>query len=448
MTPKTAVIIHGNPKFVEGKDKTLADAFYAELQRLLEKHGYEVSHDPGKPYTAPKKATIWIGHSRGADRLRFAPPDTKKIAIGTPDPDPDWIYISHPKDEKRLALGLTPNKYHYMLTSKMRAVLVTAITEKTTIREVRKIIAEAMIRPPPNVLEEVTNWYLQQYASMAYYFLKQYRDFYPTTLEFLRTFEPETSGRPSSVSQWVKNGDGKKSAGVAQMALRINPEEWSPRFKDLRPLNLTFFMDVHENPQRSGMFDPAEHYPSLTIEIFNDHIAGLVQSGDDQYALNIVQKNVDMIRDTVAHEMIHFIQYLYARLANQRASQTGRAKDPEKIMTGNPGKRRTGGNFPKQSDVARPWHLEYFKGYEFQTYLHDAAQEYRRRYPRFTITSFRRFVGAPQKFSSSASAMSHMRRTIDGDYVNEFFLLLKKHDPKKWRYAVSLLYHELTKEPT
>jgi hypothetical protein len=89
------VIIKGNPKWAQYAEKDL----YPKLKAFLEKHGYTVDFDLGKPHTTPKgKAYAWIGHSRGADRLRFAPKHIKTIAIGSSLPDS----INHPKDVTNL----------------------------------------------------------------------------------------------------------------------------------------------------------------------------------------------------------------------------------------------------------------------------------------------------------------------------------------------------------
>lgn len=108
---KTAVIIKGNPKFVDGNRD--ADRFYNELKLFLESLGYVVSLDTGEPYTEPKAADVWVGHSRGVDRLRFASEGTVTIAIGAEGG------INHPQD-KSLRKGDVPDQYHYMLTDEMK----------------------------------------------------------------------------------------------------------------------------------------------------------------------------------------------------------------------------------------------------------------------------------------------------------------------------------------
>lgn len=111
---RLAVIIRGNPKFITGNPK--ADAFYAKLQKHLEQKGYQVQQDAGEPLTVPPKADVWLGHSRGSDRLRFAPEGTSTIALGTREG------ITHPKDTN-LNPGDTPTDAHYLLTKKMLKLL-------------------------------------------------------------------------------------------------------------------------------------------------------------------------------------------------------------------------------------------------------------------------------------------------------------------------------------
>jgi GNAT superfamily N-acetyltransferase len=113
---KSAVIVMGNPKYIEGDSR--ADKFYAGLAKFVESKGYDVSFDPGTPHTSPKKADLWIGHSRGIDRLQYAPKGTVTIAMGSPDIKGS---INHPLD--RAAVGKTPTKHHYMLSSPMKQEL-------------------------------------------------------------------------------------------------------------------------------------------------------------------------------------------------------------------------------------------------------------------------------------------------------------------------------------
>ena len=120
MNKLTAVIIKGNPKFVKGNQA--ANSFYEEINIYLESLGYEVSFDLGEPHTLSKKASLWLGHSRGVSRLAFAPEETKIIALGSVRKDA----INHPEDNTKDIIGesdILPNKYHYVFTEEMKKAI-------------------------------------------------------------------------------------------------------------------------------------------------------------------------------------------------------------------------------------------------------------------------------------------------------------------------------------
>jgi hypothetical protein len=110
----TAVIIRGNPKFIA--DNPAAEDFYAKLQKHMEQQGYSVTQDAGEPKTVPAAANVWLGHSRGVDRFRFAPEGTRTIGLGAPDG------INHP-DDTAMKPGDVPTAAHYKLTPEMLAAL-------------------------------------------------------------------------------------------------------------------------------------------------------------------------------------------------------------------------------------------------------------------------------------------------------------------------------------
>lgn len=140
---KTAVIIKGNPRWIRNSPD--AAAFYSRLRNLLKSRGYSVSFDAGKPHTTPKAADLWIGHSRGADRLRFAPKGTKTLSIGSPVAGA----INHPEDSARFAkggyLGKPPGRGHYKITGNMMSKLKTAHVSSMR-DEFEKIAATAALR--------------------------------------------------------------------------------------------------------------------------------------------------------------------------------------------------------------------------------------------------------------------------------------------------------------
>lgn len=70
-----AVIIKGNPIYIESPNfRKNAEAFYKDVKQRLQQKGYRVQYDAGEDKTIPTtEAKIWLGHSRGASRLRYAP---------------------------------------------------------------------------------------------------------------------------------------------------------------------------------------------------------------------------------------------------------------------------------------------------------------------------------------------------------------------------------------
>jgi hypothetical protein len=110
----TAVIIKGNPAYLAGNKS--AHKFYTQLAKHVRDQGYSVSFDPGDERTMPAKADLWIGHSRGADRLQYAPKGVKTIALGANGG------INHPLD-KAMEYGQVPNVFHYVLTKEMLSAI-------------------------------------------------------------------------------------------------------------------------------------------------------------------------------------------------------------------------------------------------------------------------------------------------------------------------------------
>jgi GNAT superfamily N-acetyltransferase len=168
----TAVIVKGNPKYIDGNAQ--ADKFYGKLAKFVESKGYAVSFDPGTPHTSPKKADLWIGHSRGIDRLRFAPKGTATIAMGSPEIKGT---INHPLD--KAAVGKTPTKHHYMLTSPMKDELSGRMTKTSMVSErIREGKHASMIKEAPKNAQErfVASRSGTKDSPSAKYYAKKRRD--------------------------------------------------------------------------------------------------------------------------------------------------------------------------------------------------------------------------------------------------------------------------------
>ena len=143
-SPVRVVVIQGNPKYIRGNPK--AKEFYLDIKAYIEKQGGIVSFDPGEPMTIPKvKADIWIGHSRGCDRLRFAPDGVKTIALGSSDKNA----INDPEDNAITFTGKPdpnwkPNDHHFTLTDAMKKAIDTAIHEVNA----SMVVSQECDRPP------------------------------------------------------------------------------------------------------------------------------------------------------------------------------------------------------------------------------------------------------------------------------------------------------------
>ena len=115
------VIITGNPKLI--KNNPQADRFYTSIERYVQKKGYSTERDPGLAFTVPKKSKLWIGHSRGVDRLYFGGKSQQTLAFGIGQNGA----INHPRD-KSMKIGDTPTRYHYIFTDAMKRAIDKALT--------------------------------------------------------------------------------------------------------------------------------------------------------------------------------------------------------------------------------------------------------------------------------------------------------------------------------
>ena len=96
-----AIIIKGNPNRKQPKSP---GNLYPKLKKYLQEKGFQVEFDEGKPHTTPNiNAQLWIGHSRGAGRLKFAPKHIITISIGSSLPNS----INHPNDKT----NIKPDEY-------------------------------------------------------------------------------------------------------------------------------------------------------------------------------------------------------------------------------------------------------------------------------------------------------------------------------------------------
>jgi hypothetical protein len=128
-----AVIIEGNPKYIAGNQ--LAITYYNDIEKYLKKNGVTtVIRDPGDDYTCPPKADLYIGHSRGAGRVRCMKKGEEYRFLMFGDPDG----IIHPDDAKWQAArgkpGIPdePPDCHYEFTMAQKQAILVLLAKLRT----------------------------------------------------------------------------------------------------------------------------------------------------------------------------------------------------------------------------------------------------------------------------------------------------------------------------
>jgi hypothetical protein len=148
---KSAVIIKGNPYYVNKDSENNYENYYKQVEGILREAGYgDVSYDPGEDYTTPKDADLWVGHSRGGGRLRLAPENTKTLRLDDyEDGAEEYKQLLHqamreggyesvrefPVEERP-----QPGKGHWTVTDRMREALLKTSSSTEEIPELNKWI--------------------------------------------------------------------------------------------------------------------------------------------------------------------------------------------------------------------------------------------------------------------------------------------------------------------
>lgn len=117
------VIVKGNPKYIKNK---LAREYYFQIESFLVDNGAtEVVFDPGEDFTCPdRSADFYIGHSRGASRIRCMKTGEEWRFLQFGDPDG----IMHPKDRKwheQVESGSpsSPPKEHFLFIDEQKEAI-------------------------------------------------------------------------------------------------------------------------------------------------------------------------------------------------------------------------------------------------------------------------------------------------------------------------------------
>jgi hypothetical protein len=144
-------IIKGNPEVDTGNAHNYA-SFYEDVAKVVGENGFTYSFDDGLGGTLPPGGKLWIGHSRGGDRLRFAPKEVATLKLDDFEP-------AEAKEKQRLAyeqlfktqgykniadvplhLRPQPGPEHYTLNEEAKAAIVTKL------RELRKVRVTSRLR--------------------------------------------------------------------------------------------------------------------------------------------------------------------------------------------------------------------------------------------------------------------------------------------------------------
>jgi hypothetical protein len=81
-----AYIIKGNPAVI-APDAEKYERFYRDVASVLQSQGLQTAFDAGEPHTLPPGGRLWVGHSRGGSRLRYAPPGVATLSLDAYEPE-------------------------------------------------------------------------------------------------------------------------------------------------------------------------------------------------------------------------------------------------------------------------------------------------------------------------------------------------------------------------
>lgn len=145
--PKLAAvvsIIRGNPD-ADPDNAAKYENFYSTVADIVRQQGATAKFDSGLSGTVPD-GDIWLGHSRGADRLRFAPSSVKTLRLD--DFEPATARASQEADFNRLfkqygyktiaevpiEMRPKPGPEHYTLSPKAKSAIVNLLQQVSTKR--------------------------------------------------------------------------------------------------------------------------------------------------------------------------------------------------------------------------------------------------------------------------------------------------------------------------
>lgn len=133
-------IIKGNPE-VDKANAGHYEKLYDDIAKIVGENGFTSEFDQGLDKTVPPGGKLWIGHSRGGDRLRFAPDNISTLRLDDFEPadykakqqvEYDKIMKEHKVNtvaDLPIEARPTPGKEHYMLSDEAMTALISKLKE-------------------------------------------------------------------------------------------------------------------------------------------------------------------------------------------------------------------------------------------------------------------------------------------------------------------------------
>lgn len=152
--PADVYIIKGNPD-VDTANAHNYSKFYDDVASVVQQTGLTPAFDDGLAGTLPPGGKLWIGHSRGADRLRFAPKGVSTIRLDDFGPAAarerqrkayEQLFLTHGfKNIADVPLHMRPQPgpEHYTLSDTARAAITAklkALQQEQSIGALRRML--------------------------------------------------------------------------------------------------------------------------------------------------------------------------------------------------------------------------------------------------------------------------------------------------------------------
>lgn len=214
----TALIITGNPKFLEGNKS--AEQFYSQIENYLIQQGYKVDVQSSSDTIPPKQADLLIGHSNGLRKLNHAT-NGKLLAFGAiPEKatNSKIAFANHPVDETYLKHCHYSRRYdypipeHFIFTDGMKQAIniATAEIRKTSFPDYQQYNGNPQMYE--QVAERVDHFTTPHFNMWNTYYAADGE--YTPSLADLKVILPQLTQAAQKVyNDWDQNEDDELNGG-------------------------------------------------------------------------------------------------------------------------------------------------------------------------------------------------------------------------------------------